>query len=555
MKNFALKSLFPLLIAILISTLNAQSQFIPVSEEDASCTSIMVGKKASTDGSVMTSHSCDGNYRTWLTIEPHRYYEKGAMRKIYWGKLHTETPWDMRRVIEKGEIPQVEETYAYFNVAYPAMNEKQLAIGETTIGGNRDLRNDDGLFLIEELQAVALERCTTAREAIKLMGELATKYGYGDAGECLTIADKNEVWHFEIFGAGVFDIGAVWAAVRIPDDHVGVSANIPRISTLDLTKPDYYMASENVYTLAEELGLWDPDTGEEFKWWKAYSGRKPFSTREFFVLSTLAPSLNLDPEMEELPFSVKPEKKLSVSDVMAYFRQTYEGTDLDATKNLMVQNRPRFRRGGEEPENQEVELAKSAMANPWMGYDMQNLINSLKPGTYEGSRTIAISGCSYSQIIQCRDWLPDEIGGVAWFSFDNPGCSPRIPVFAGTLSLPESFAICGQKSYRTDAAIWNFRRTNRLAEVKWGRTREFIEQGIREFEEKALAELPLIEKKAVEMYKADMKKEPVLDRAGHPLPPSYQEFITRYTNDFARAAMSRWWEMGDMIWGIHARGM
>ena len=105
---------FSLLItlALLLTGLQTQAQFIEVPEEDASCTSIMVGKKASADGSVMTSHSCDGNYRTWLTIEPHKYYDEGAMRKIYWGKLHTETPWDMRRVNEKGEIPQVAETYA-----------------------------------------------------------------------------------------------------------------------------------------------------------------------------------------------------------------------------------------------------------------------------------------------------------------------------------------------------------------------------------------------------------------------------------------------------------
>jgi len=555
MKNRILQSFLLLMLAVLISSLNTQAQFIPVSEEDASCTSIMVGKKASTDGSVITSHSCDGNYRTWLTIEPHKYYDKGAMRKIRWGILHTETPWDTRRVIEKGEIPQVEETYAYYNVAYPAMNEKQLAMGETTIGGKRDLRNDDGLFLIEELQAVALERCTTAREAIKLMGELATKYGYGDSGECLTVADKNEVWHFEIFGASVFDIGCVWAAVRIPDNHVGVSANIPRISTLDLDKPDYYMASENVFSLAEELGYWDPKGDEEFKMWKAYSGRKPFSTREFFVLSTMAPSLGLTPEMEELPFSVKPEKLVSVRDVMAYYRQTYEGTDLDANKNLMVEKRSRYGRRGGDEEEKEVEFEKSAEANPWMGYDMRNLINTLKPGTIERQRTIAISACSYSQIIQCRDWLPDEIGGVAWFSFDNPGVSPRIPVFSGTLSLPESFAICGQKSFRTDAAIWSFRRTNRLAENRWGSTREHIENGIKELEDKAFDELPLIEKKAVEMYKAEMKKGPVLDEDGRPVTPEYREFLTQYTNDFARAAMSRWWEMGNMFWGMFARGM
>lgn len=555
-KQTTLQSFLLMILVVFLTSLNAQSQFIPVSEEDASCTSIMVGKKASTDGSVITSHSCDGNYRTWLTIVPHKYYDKGATRKIHWGTLHTETPWDTRRVIEKGEIPQVAETYAYYNVAYPAMNEKQLAMGETTIGGKRDLRNDDGLFLIEELQAVALERCTTAREAIKLMGELATKYGYGDSGECLTIADKKEVWHFEIFGASVFEIGAVWAAVRIPDNHVGVSANIPRISTLDLDKPNYYMASDNVFSLAEELGYWDPESGKEFKMWEAYSGRKPYSTREFFVLSTMAPSLGLTSDMEELPFSVKPDKKVSVRDVMAYYRQTYEGHELEANKDLMVENRPRYRRGqAEENESENVELVKSPVANPWMGYNLRNLVNTLKPGTIESVRNIAISACSYSQIIQCRDWLPDEIGGIAWFSFDNPGCSPRIPIFSGTLSLPESFAVCGQKSFRTDAAIWSFRRTNRLAEPRWGITREFIEGGVKDLEDKAFNELPLIEKKALEMYKAEMKKDPVLDEDGHPVDPEYRKFLTQYTNDFARAAMSRWWELGDTFWGMFARGM
>ncbi|GAG57859.1 unnamed protein product [marine sediment metagenome] len=216
------------------------------------------------------------------------------------------------------------------------MNEKQLAIGETTIGGRRELRNTEGMFYIEEIQRITLERCTTAREAIKLAGELIKKYGYCDFGECLTFADPKEVWHFEVFGAGPLVIGGVWAAVRIPDDHVGVSANIPRIAELDLGDPDNYMASENVFSVAEEMGWWDPDSGEEFKFWKAYSGRKAFSTREYFVLSSVAPSLNLDRNADELPFSVKPEKKLSVQDVMAFYRQTYAGTELDMTKNLMV---------------------------------------------------------------------------------------------------------------------------------------------------------------------------------------------------------------------------
>ena len=149
-------------------------------EDFAGCTSIIVGRKATTDGSVITCHSCDANYRTWLNIVPRQTHPKGAMRKIYWGNLHTETAWDLRGRILKGEIPQVEETYAYMNVAYPCMNEKQFAIGETTIRGKEELRNDDGLFLIEELQAIVLERCTKAREAIRLIGDLVKQYGYGD---------------------------------------------------------------------------------------------------------------------------------------------------------------------------------------------------------------------------------------------------------------------------------------------------------------------------------------------------------------------------------------
>ncbi len=540
-----------LLLATLLLAQLSVAQFIPISEAEASCTSIMVGKKATTDGSVITSHSCDGNYRTWLNIVPHKTWPAGAMRKVTWGNMFTETPTDKRNLIEKGEIPQVAETYSYFNVCYPAMNEKQLAMGETTINGKRELMNDDGLFQIEELQSIALERCTTAREAIKLMGELATKYGYGDAGECLTVADKKEVWHFEIFGGGVFEVGAVWAAVRIPDDHVGVSANIPRISTLDLTKPDYYMASENVYTLAKELEFWDGK--EEFKFWKAYSGRKPYSTREYYILSTMAPSLKLTPDMDELPFSVKPDKKVDITDVFKYYRNTYEGTDLDALKNLKVPPQ-QFRGRGQEAAPGAPELVTSPAVNPWMGGDLRTLINTLKPGTVESQRTIAISGCSYSQICQCRDWLPDEIGGIAWFSFDNPAQSPRVPVYSGTLSLPDSWAVCGQKEYRTDSGCWQYRRTNRLSEIKWGRTRSYIENGIKEYEEKALREIPMIDKMAVDLLNANKGKAPELDARGNPKPEAYRLLLTQYTNDFARATMDKWWEMGDLFFTMFARG-
>jgi dipeptidase len=502
-------------------------------ELESGCTSIQVGRLATTDGSVITAHSCDGNYRTWLNIVPHAKHKKGSTNKIYYGKMHNETSWDLRGLQLRGEIPQVEETYAFLNVAYPCMNEHQLAIGETTIGGRRELYNPEGVFTIEEIERLMLERCTNARDAIRLAGELVKKYGYSDRGECITIADPKEVWHFEIFGAGPLEIGAVWAAVRIPDDHVGVSANIPRIAELNLDDSDRYMASENVFSVAEEMGWWDSKSGEPFKFWKAYSGRKPFSTREYFILSTLAPSLNLDQNAKELPFSVKPDKKVSVRDVMAFYRQTYEGTEFDVTKNLMVNQR------------RSEEKIKSPVAYPWMSRDMMSLLNALKPEAVQRFRQIAISGCSYSHVLQCRDWLPDPVGGICWFAFDNPGQSARIPIFSGTTELPPSFEIGAQHRFRTDSACWAFRRANRLATIRWGRTRQYIEGAIKEFEEKAFADLPSIEKKVLELYKSEASKEN---------PVKVKEYLTKYSNDFARAAINKYWELGDKFWTMFARG-
>jgi dipeptidase len=539
---FALRKHLFLLFAALITVSVISSQLTPAPvtdwalekqlEELGACTSIVVGRLASTDGSVITSQTCDGNYRTWVTFEPSRKYPEGVKTKIYGGLLHNEFAGDLRRVEVKGEIPQVRETFAFLNTAYPCMNEKQLAIGETTWGGKRELRNTEGMFLIEEIQRMILERCSTAREAIKLAGELVKNYGYCDFGECLTIADTKEVWQFEVIGQGPLEIGGVWAAQRIPDDHVGVSANIPRIGKLDLDNPDYFMASENVYQVAIDMGYWDPESGEEFKFWKAYGGRKPFSTREFFILSNMAPSLNLSFDADELPFSVKPDKKVSVRDVIAFFRQTYEGTERDMTQNLVA------------PKRRSQEMEKSPVANPWMSYQTMALLNALKPNTVQRQRTIAISACSYSEVLQCRDWLPDEIGGIAWFSFDNPGQSPRIPIFAGTNALPDSFAICGQKRFRMDSACWWFRRANKLATIRWGETRGDIEGAVKQFEDKAFAELELIEKKALEI-RGDG------DEAGI---KAMKEFLTTYTNDFARAAMNRYLELGDKFWTKFARG-
>ena len=538
MKKIASLSVMLTLIIFLSLSFVLNAQYADIDTDGPgygeNCTTIMVGRLASTDGSVMTSHSCDGNYRTWLEIAPRVKFENGSMHPVYWGMLHTEEAWDMSKVTKKGEIPETEETYAYLNTAYPCLNEKQLAIGETTIYGRQELINEEGIFLIEELEKIALQRCKTAREAIALIGKLAEEYGYGDLAECITIADPKEVWHFEIAGSGKGKPSALWCAQRIPDDHVGIAANIPRISTIDFKNPDKFMYSTDLQNIAKKLGYWDGK--EPLKFWKVINDKKPFAIREFYILSTLAPSLNLSFDSEELPFSVKPESKVSPRDIMKFFRETYEGTKWDMTQNLLITVKEKDKDG------KEIEKkVKSPVASNWMSNDLRTLLNELKPGVIERQRTIAITGCSYSHVIQCRSWLPDEIGAIAWFSFDNPGQSPRIPIFSGAISLPPSFNICGQQRYRTDAAIWSFREANRLATINWSRGRTLIESAVKEFEDKAFEELPAVEKKVVELVKEGKNEEA-------------KKYVTAYTNNFAGAAMTKWEEMKVSLWGMFGRG-
>ena len=517
------------------ATANAQDYYTDEADrtqrDPLSCTSIMVGKKASADGSVITSHTCDSWYRTWMTVRPAADYKEGEMENIYDGRMHTEWVEDMSKVVVKGQIPQVSHTYRVLDTSYPCLNEKQLGMGETTISGRDTLRNKNGMFMIEELQRVALERCATAREAIKLMGELVKQYGYGDSGECLTIADTKEVWIFEIFGEGPDKIGGVWAAQRIQDDEVAVSANIPRISTLNLKDKNNYMASDNVFDVAKKLGLWDGK--EPFKFWKAYGGPnysgdwKNYSTREFFIYTSLAPSLGLTEDMEEMPLGVKPEKLVTVEEVARLLGSYYEGTEKDLSGRLKVAQRNR--------KTGEMDTIVSPVANPWMRSDEIALYAALGDEKMKWTRTVAVPQCAYSTIIQLRDWLPDAVGGVVWMSLDNPGESPRFPIFCGTASLPGVLKVCGNHRYRDDSALWHYRQTNKLATVRWGTCRKTLEPARDYFLKKGMRELPFVE----ETYKS------ILEKDGN---EEAEAFLTNYTADFVGATILKWDELYRTYW-------
>ncbi len=501
------------------------------------CTSIMVGRLASTDGSVITSHTCDARYRTWMEVVPARDYERDTVTAVYKNRFHTRAASDSTGMPRLGVIPQVRHTYRFLDTAYPCLNEKQLAMGETTISGRDTLRNEKGIFMIEELARIALERCTTARDAIRLMGALVKQYGYGDSGECLTIADKNEAWLFEVFGEGPKKVGGVWAAVRIPDDEIAVSANISRIGTLDLNDPDHYMASDNVFEVAKKLKLWDGK--EPFCFWKAYSGAnymkemKNYSLRELYIMQQLAPSLGLTDAIENLPVSVKPDNKVSVELVSRLLGSYYEGTPLDLSGRHKIPNPKRKDKQGNIVEN-EPDSIVSPVANPWITNEQLAMFYAMGDSAMKWTRTVSVPWCSYSTVIQLRSWLPDEVGGVAWIAFDNPGQSPRFPVFSGNTDLPAAMKVCGHGAEDDNSPLWQFRKANRLASLRWGAFRKTLEPARDHFLEKGLRELPMIERTWQELNATDSKKA--------------AQYLNDCTADGLGAAAYRWQQMAHDFW-------
>ncbi len=509
-------------------TFLAWALFCSAQTAQDACTSIMVGKQASTDGSVMTSHTCDSWYRTWMSIEPAKDYPRDTIMSIYEGLMHTENSGDMTGVKERGTIPQARHTYRFLNTAYPCLNEKQLGMGETTISGRDTLQNKKGLFMIEELQRVALQRCSTAREAIRLMGSLIRQYGYGDSGECLTIADQNEVWIFEVFGEGPKQIGGVWAAQRIPDDEVAVSANICRIGRLDLNDTDHFMASDNVFSVAKQLGLWDGK--EEFSFWKAYSGGnyfnepKNYSVRELFIMQQLAPDANFTDEMGELPLSVKPKEKVSVERVSKLLGSYYEGTDLSLSCKIDSL--------AKDGDGVKLKGGKPLISNPWMRPDeIRRYAGLLNDSTMANIRTVSVSWCAYSTIIQLRSWMPDDIGGVAWIALDNPGQSPRFTIFSGNTELPMMLGVCGQHRKRDDAALWHYREANRISSMKWGQTRTSLQKAQQHFLDKAAREQSFVEQT---WWNTEEKQRTA--------------FLNGYTADFFNATIGSWDELARKYW-------
>jgi dipeptidase len=488
------------------------------------CTVIGAGRLATADGSVITSHSdCCSECR--IQVVPGRTYPKGAMAPVHWGMVYFGAEDDrcalplgeFGKVI--GEIPQVERTFTYFHTGYSQMNERQLAIGESTCSqrAELDVPYVEGLtrqiMTIEQAQVFALERCASAREAVKLIGALVEKYGFLPScggSEALCVADPRELWTMEICSVGPEwspesgKPGAVWAARRVPDDHVVVIANYFRIREIDPKGPDV-LVSPNYMSEAVSRGWHDPKSGRPFIWQEAYAPpvREGNLSRMWLVTSTLAPNLKPWPRRNLTdaagpatiyaqpfegaafyPWSFKPERKLTVQDVIAFQRSAFEGTIYDMTWDpaWMVPA------GG-------GRLEKSPMASPFISPEMEKVLR------IRHHRTIATQG--YGMVAQLRSWLPDAVGGIYWFYVDNPSVSPYVPVYAGVTDVSPLYKTYDYREFSEDSARWAVDFVEKLMLLRWQPAMKDVRAARDPVEGGFFAEQPAVDAKAAEMAKSD----------------------------------------------------
>ncbi|MDP7288017.1 MAG: C69 family dipeptidase [Phycisphaerae bacterium] len=492
----------------------------------AACTVIVVGPSASSDGSTINSQTADGMFDSNITFVPAADFPDGAMADVYLGITGQST----KPPKKIGRIPQVRRTYAYFHVGYPFMNEHQLTLAESTLaqhGKLQDARGSKAIMTIEQLQVFALQRTKTARGAIRLMGALAEKYGflgsYQRQGESLSVADGKECWVFEMFGVGAGwsptsgKPGCVWAARRIPDDHVFCMANLSRIREIDLGKPDEFMASKGYKQLAVDNRWYDPKSGKPFIWQEAYTPRKggwslksPFVRNRLYMFhKMLAPSRDwpVTRNIADYPFSIKPDKKVSVRDVIAVMRSTFKGTPLD------VEAHPNWK--------------GSRLATPYPSAKLQRKFK------VRFVRPIAVQDCSHGFVAQSRPWLPDSIGGAGWFYLDNPHTSCFAPIYAGTTSFPKSWRTYDRRKSSRESARWAFDKIDNMTANRYQDNIRELMKVRTPLENEFFARKKTVEAAALEAHKRS--------------PAQAAKILTDFTNASMRQAEKTYWDLIDTL--------
>jgi dipeptidase len=467
------------------------------------CTSVLVTRGASTDGSVMITYHCDaaGAFAT-LGIAPAADHLPGAVIEIPSRNPADKTP--------RGRIPQVAHTY---KVLGGLINEHQLSMSETTFGGRKELLNPDGLLEYPHLMRLGLERAKTAREAIEVMTKLLEEFGYESEGESISIADTQEAWILEVVGTGPGGKGAVWAAMRVPDGRISCHANCSRLAEIPRNDPANWLFSENVETYAVSKGWYDPKSGKPFRFCDAYGPSDPFirricDARVWSVYRRAAPSqgfttdyVRSKPGAEPYPLAITPDKKLSVADVFALIRDHYEGTELDMTQG--------------------IDAGPYGQALRWRPLKWK--VDGVE---YTWDRPISTQQTAFSSLTQSRAWIPDPVGGLLWFGMDDSYTTCYVPFYCGIDAIARSFTAGSIARYSPESAWWVFNLAANYANLRFSSMVPELQAVQNDIESNLLALQPAVEKTAVDLATAN--------------PNLMTRYLTDYSAMHAEATVGRW---------------
>ena len=444
------------------------------------CSNLIVGKKASVDGSVMVSYNAD-DYGMFghLCHYPAGTHSKGSMRQIY--------DWDSG--VYHGEIEEAPVTYNVIG----NINEFQLSIGETTYGGREEMVDSTGILDYGSLIYVTLQRAKTAREAISVMTSLVEKYGYNSEGETFSICDPNEAWIMEMQGTGAGSKGVVWVALRIPDDAICAHANQSRIGKFNMKDKKNVLYSKNVISYARKMG-WFNGKDSEFSWKNTYafpdfSGRRFCDARVWSFFNHYADdfdrylpwALGKDKDAEDMPLWIVPNRKLSVADVENGMRDHYEGTALALDPTSI---------GGGIYE---------------MPYRPTPLTFTVDGKQYFNERPISTQQTAFTFVSQLRSWLPREIGGVLWFGNDDANMVAYTPVYCGNTVQPACYNTKGADAvtFSSDNAFWLCNMVSNMVYPRYSQLFPELKAVRDSLETSYFANQTSIEKQAADLYQTD----------------------------------------------------
>lgn len=494
---------------IFASALMAVAMLGSVSEAEA-CSNFIVGKKASVDGSVMCSYSADdyGMFQ-YLCHYPAAKHAKGEMRKIF--------DWDSNKYY--GEIPEAAETYNVIG----NINEWQVTIGETTYGGREEMVDSTGIMDYGSLIYVALQRSKTAREAIKVMTTLANTYGYNSGGETFTICDPNEAWIMEMMGKGAGSKGAVWVALRIPDDAICAHANQSRIGKFNMKDKKNVMYAKDVVSFARSKG-WFKGKDADFSWKMAYakpdfSGRRFCDARAWAMLNhfyDMSPyldwALGKNPDAQDMPLWVVPNKKVSVQDVENVMRDHYEGTPLSVADGSDI--------GG----------------GIWeMPYRPTPLMYKVDGKQYFNERPVSTQQSGFVFVSQMRSWLPREIGGVFWFANDDANMAAFTPVYCSMTERPECYNTPGADAlhFSKKNAYWVCNMTSNMVYPRYSLMFPTLKEVRDSLDNSYFAAQAGVEKKAQELYAQN--------------PQAAVKYLNDYSVEKAQQMLGRWNQLFEFL--------